>query len=177
MTEQRKRFYDRYFETLNGTQSAIYAGYSENTAASQASQMLSDPEGSEYLQNLRNEEAEKNGVSRARLLQEYKKIAFSDVRELYNTDGGLHNVKQIDDETAGAISSIKSKEVFDGEGNKVGDIIEVKTHDKIRALDAIGKHIGFFEKDNDQKKGDMTINNTISKEDVKRISNDLDDET
>lgn len=157
MTEQRKRFADKYFETLNGTQSAIYAGYSEKTAVSQASQMLQDPEVSEYLQNLRNEEAEKNGVSRERLLQEYKKIAFSDVRELYNADGGLHNVKQIDDETAGAISSIKSKEVYDGDGNKVGDIIEVKTHDKIRALDAIGKHIGFFEKDNQQKSTEINI--------------------
>lgn len=159
MTEQRKRFADKYFETLNGCKSAIYAGYSEATARQQAHQMLQDPEVEEYLRKLREEEAERNGVSRERLLQEYKKIAFSDVRELYNADGGLHNVKQIDDETAGAISSIKSKEVYDNEGNKVGDIIEVKTHDKIRALDAIGKHIGFFEKDNDQRKIELPLMN------------------
>ena len=159
MTEQRKRFADKYFETLSGTQSAIYAGYSEKTATVQASQLLAEPEISEYLQNLRNKEAERNGVSREKWLNELKKVGFSDVRELYNSDGGLHNIKQIDDDTAGAISSIKSKEVYDNEGKKVGDIIEVKTHDKLRALDTIGKHLGYFEKDNSQKQPDAKQNN------------------
>ncbi len=176
MTEQRKRFADKYFETLNGTQSAIYAGYSEKTAVSQACQMLQDPEVAEYLQNLREEEAERNGVSRERLLQEYKKIAFSDVRELYNTDGGLHNVKQIDDETAGAISSIKSKEVYNNEGNKVGDIIEVKTHDKIRALDAIGKHIGFFAVDNSQKNPIIELTTEEKRQRIQELRDKLKDE-
>lgn len=173
MTEQRKRFADKYFETLNGTQSAIYAGYSEKTAVSQASQMLQDPEVSEYLQNLRNEEAERNGVSREKWLQELKKIGFSDIRELYSSDGQLHNIKQIDDDTAGAISAIKSKEIYDGDGNKVGDIIEVKTHDKLRALDTIGRHLGYFEKDNGQKKPEIVITPPLSIEEAKKKLDEL----
>lgn len=159
MTEQRKRFADKYFETLNGTQSAIFAGYSETSARVQASQLLDEEEIQEYLQTLRDKEAEKASISREKWLSELKKVGFSDIRELYSTDGGLHNITQIDDDTAGAISGIKSREIIDGDGNKVGDIVEVKMHDKLRALDTIGKHLGFFEKDNSQRKPDASPSN------------------
>ena len=155
MTESVQRFADKYFETLNATQSAIYAGYSELSATSQASQLLSDPEVQEYLQAMRAEYAEKSGINKERILEEYAKIAFFDIREIYDVDGGLINVKQLDDKSAGAIASIKSSEEWgeDDEGRKmvIGTVKEVKIFDKIRALQDLGKHLGLFEKDNDQK--------------------------
>lgn len=160
MTEQRKRFVDKYFETLNATQSAIYAGYSELSAKSQASQLLCDPEIEAYLSDLRNTLAEKTGITQQRVLQEYAKIAFFDIREAFDVDGGLIHVKQLDDNSAGAISSIKSSEEWgeDDAGNKiiVGTLKEVKVFDKIRALQDLGKHLGMFEKDNEQSKGNTT---------------------
>lgn len=161
MTDQRKRFADRYFETLNGTQSAIYAGYSELSAKSQASQLLSDPEIEEYISKLREVESAKSGINRQRVLDEYAKIAFFDIREVYDVDGGLIHVKQMDDNAAGAIASIKTTEEWgeDDEGRKTitGAIKEVKVFDKIRALQDLGKHLGLFEKDNDQKKNQASV--------------------
>lgn len=160
MTEQRKRFCDKYFETLNGTQSAIYAGYSEDAAKSYASQLLDDPEVQAYLQTLRAEYQEKSGVTKERLIEEYKKIAFFDIREIYDVDGGLINVKQIDDSSAAAIAGIKSTEAWDTdeEGNRIiiGTNKEVKIFDKIRALQDLGKHLGIFEKDNLQSRSKTT---------------------
>lgn len=154
MTEQQKRFADRYFETLNGCQSAIYAGYSEATAKQQAYNLLQEPEVEEYLSNLRNDLAEKTGITQERVLQEYAKIAFFDIREVFDVDGGLIHVKQLDDSSAGAIASIKSSEEWgeDDEGRKIitGTLKEVKIFDKIRALQDLGKHLGMFEKDNQQ---------------------------
>ncbi len=159
MTEQRKRFADKYFETLNGTQSAIYAGFSEDAARSYASQLLDDVEVQEYLQKLRVEYQLKTGVTKERLIEEYKKIAFFDIREIYDIDGGLINVKQLDDNSAGAIAGIKSTEAWDidDNGDKViiGTNKEVKIFDKIRALQDLGKHLGIFEKDNSQKVASM----------------------
>ena len=40
MQENHKRFADKYFETLNGSESAIYAGFSEDTARQKAWQLL-----------------------------------------------------------------------------------------------------------------------------------------
>lgn len=156
LTEQKKRFVERYFETLKGAQSAIDVGYSEATAKQIAYNLLQEPEVDQYLQELRNKLSAKHGVTQDRIIEEYAKIAFFDIREIYDVDGGLIHVKQLDDKSAGAIASIKSTEEWgeDDEGNKVviGTNKEVKLFDKIRALQDLGKHLGLFEKDNSQKK-------------------------
>lgn len=159
MTDQRKRFADRYFETLKAKESAIYAGYSELSAKSQASQLLDDPEIEEYLSNLHAEYQLKTGINRQRILDEYAKIAFFDIREIYDVDGGLINIRQFDDNSAGAVSGLKVTEEWgeDEEGRKIitGTIKEVKLNDKLRALQDLGKHLGIFEKDNSQKAASM----------------------
>jgi len=156
MTEQRKRFCDRYFETLNGYQSAIYAGYSELSARSQASQILDEDEIQEYLQKLREEYSIKHGVNKDRVIDEYRKIAFSDVRNVLTIDGGLRSIDDLDDDTAAAISGIESFDEFTREGEKLGTNRKIKMYDKLRALEALGKHLGLFEKDNEQSKPQST---------------------
>lgn len=156
MTDQRKRFADKYFETLNATQSAIYAGYSELSAKSQASQILAEEETQQYLQTLREKEQEQSGINRKRVLEEYAKIAFFDIREIYDVDGVLMNIKQFDDNSAAAVSGLKVTEEWgeDDEGRKtvIGTIKEVKLNDKLRALQDLSKHLGLFETDNSQRK-------------------------
>src|ERR1700748_338555 len=105
MTEQVQRFCDKFFETLNGTESAIYAGFSEKTARVQASQMLATNEVQEYLQRLRLILAEKTGISQQKVLNEIAKIAFSDIRNYYEEDGKLKNITDLDDNEAAALSS------------------------------------------------------------------------
>lgn len=157
MTDQRKRFCDRYIQTLNAKESAIYAGYSEHTAASQGWQLLQEDEIQEYLSEKRKEFALKTDISIERVLNEYKKIAFSDIREICTVDGGLKDLSQLDDDSAGAIASIKSFEVKSSENQQLGTNREIKLHDKIRALEALGKHLGLFEADNSQKTKEVVI--------------------
>jgi len=155
MQDNHIRFADKYFETLNATQSAIYAGFSEDTAKQQGWQLLQREDIQEYLSELKANLASKHGVTIDRLIEEYAKIAFFDIREIYDVDGGLIHVKQLDDKSAGAIASIKSTEEWgeDEEGRKmvIGTNKEIKIFDKIRALQDLGKHLGLFEKDNSQK--------------------------
>lgn len=49
LTVRQKKFADRYIETGNGLQSAIYAGYSKNSAKEQASVLLTYPNISAYI--------------------------------------------------------------------------------------------------------------------------------
>lgn len=161
MTEQVKRFLDEYFVTLNGYKSAVYAGFSEKTARSQASQMLDVEENIEYLSKLKAEYALKNGINKESVLNEYRKIAFSDVRNILTVDGGLKSIDEIDNDTAGAIASIESFDEYSKDGSeKLGTNRKIKLHDKLRALEALSKHLGLFEKDNEQKKADIQINIT-----------------
>jgi len=157
LTDQKRKFADKWFETAKGGASAVYAGFSEKTKDQIAYNLLQEPEVNEYIQKLREEYALKSGINKESVLNEYRKIAFSDVRKLLTVDGGLKSIDDIDDETAGAIAGIESFDEIEREsGEKLGTNRKIKLHDKLRALEALSKHLGLFEKDNDQSKPQNT---------------------
>lgn len=155
LTARQEKFCQEYLIDLNATQAAIRAGYMPTAARATGSENLTKPDIQSRLSELNKSRLEATGISQKRVLEEYAKIAFFDIREIFDVDGGLINVKQLDANNAGAIASIKSSEEWgeDDEGNKIitGTMKEVKVFDKIRALQDLGKHLGLFEKDNSQK--------------------------
>lgn len=157
LTDKQQRFVEEYMVDLNATQAAIRAGYSRNTAHSIGAENLIKPEIQEAIQDQKKKLSEKTSITAERILKEYEKIAFSDVRNVLTVDGGLRDASEWDDDTAGAVASVKSMEVHSPEGEKIGTNREVKMYDKLRALEALGKHIGIFEKDNSQKKTEISI--------------------
>lgn len=146
MTEQVRRFCDKYFETLNGTQSAIYAGFSEKTARVQASQMLDTEEVQEYLGRLREDLANKTGISQEKVLREIARLAFVDIRNFYQGDGNLKPITDLDDDEAAALASVKSYEEK-MEDVTIGVNKEIKLYDKLGALEKLARHLGMYEKD------------------------------
>ena len=62
LNDKQRRFVDEYIKDLNGKQSAIRAGYSERTAESQASRLLSNAKVKAYMQK-RMAEHEKNTIA------------------------------------------------------------------------------------------------------------------
>lgn len=155
MTELQKRFADRYFETLNGCQSAIYAGYSEPTARQKAYELLQDNEIEAYLAELRAKSEIKHNISLDRWLSELEAVGFSNVQSFISEGNTIKDISKLPEEKTKAVSSIK-KTVIDSEmGTK--ETVEFKLHDKLSALEKIGKHFGYFEKDNAQLKPETNL--------------------
>jgi phage terminase small subunit len=153
LSDKQKRFVEEYMVDLNATQSAIRAGYSLKTAHSIGAENLTKPEIQEAIQQRQKEISEATNISAKRILEEYAKIAFSDVRELFTPDNNLYDIRQLDDSTAGAVASIEIDALL-VQGMQVGETKKVKMYDKLKALDALGRHIGLFERDNNQKKNE-----------------------
>ncbi|MGJ1360593.1 terminase small subunit [Sphingobacterium spiritivorum] len=158
LTDKQERFVKEYLIDLNATQAAIRAGYSEISARQIAEKNMSKHDIQEAIKNAQQEISKRNDITIDRVLNEYAKIAFSDVRNILTPDGGLKDAFEWDNETAGAVASIKSFEVTTPEGEKLGTNREIKMYDKLRALDSIGKHLGFFETDNKQKQAQIDLN-------------------
>ncbi len=156
MTEAVKRFADRYFETLKGKESAIYAGFSEKTAAVQASQMLASDEVEEYLSILRETAATATGITHQRVLQEIGRLAFSDIRNYYNGENQLIPITDLDDDAAAALSSVKIDELYAGEVT-IGQTKEIRLYNKLDGLEKLAKHLGIYGKDNEQSKSTINI--------------------
>ncbi|MES2620231.1 MAG: terminase small subunit [Bacteroidota bacterium] len=147
LNERQKRFCEEYIACkFNGTQAAINAGYSEKTARSIAAENLTKPDIQNYLALLFENDKEAVGIdiSKNRVLLEIGRLAFVDVRKFYGTDGQLLCIKDLDDDTAAALSGIESYEekVSDASADEVvvaGTTKKIKTYDKPKALEMLAK--------------------------------------
>lgn len=140
--ERERRFVANYFSNgLNGVRAAIDAGFSSNyaTAASMASRLLRRPTVLKLIERERAKEGDFTAEQRRRQIEHLEGIAFADVRQLYNADGALKPVPEMDDHTAVLVAGIKTREELDGDGVKVGDIVELKTKDQIKAHELLAR--------------------------------------
>lgn len=169
LEDKQEMFCREYLKDLNGTQAAIRAGYSAKTAHSIANENLIKPEIHNYIQELKAKRAEKLEISANKVLEELAKIGFSDLKDFLNNDYSLKNLDQIDTSKSGAIQSIQ-KEIIQGE-TYTNTTVKFKLHDKLSALEKIAKHIGFFEKDNEQQ--NKVFHPAPSEERIKEIKKKL----
>lgn len=152
MLDQHIRFADKFFECLNATESAVYAGFAEATAKQEGWRLLQRDDVQEYLGKLRSEYTEKSGVSKQKVIAELARIAFSDIRNYYTGDNQLIPITDLDDDAAAALASLKIDELYNGEVT-IGQMKEIKTYNKLDALEKLARHLGLYEKDNEQSKG------------------------
>jgi len=145
LTDKQKRFCEEYVIDFNGLQAAIRAGYAKNSAAGQASELLTKPNISSYVKQLQSKLGEACSVSAQDIIEELKKIAFSDINNLLSAGNTIKDITTLENRISAAVSSIKVTEKPDGTQN-----VELKLHDKLSGIDKLARHIGLYEKDNKQ---------------------------
>jgi phage terminase small subunit len=162
---RRKIFVEAYIANGgNATEAAKKGGYSEKTARSQGQRLLTDVDIKAQV-SVRREEAiakaeEETGITVAGILRELKSLVHSDLRGAFNPVTGALLLPHLwPDDVAKAMSSVKVVEMagaaamggVDGLEHVPMYTKEVKFWDKNSAIDKAMKHLGMFEKDNEQK--------------------------
>lgn len=149
LNDKQERFCRQYVIDLNGTQAAIRAGYSKKTAHEQAAQLLAKLSIQNRVNELQSKIADKLEITAERIAEEYAKIGFSDFGDFIDTGNKLKDVSTLGKDRTRVIESVKRTvtEFKDGQTTTV----QIKLHSKIAALDALSKHLGFYERDNRQK--------------------------
>ncbi|MFR0040548.1 MAG: terminase small subunit [Lachnospira sp.] len=161
LTDKQKRFCDEYLIDLNATQAAIRAGYSEKTAYRTGADNLRKPQIEEYIAKRQKELSRSTEITQERVIKELALIAFSN-----NADYAHVVEKKMQVEEGGALVDVLDK---DGKPvmyrtvepvlteelteeqkralaviKKGRDGLEVKSCDKVKALELLGKHLGIF---------------------------------
>lgn len=165
---RQEDFAHEYLIDLNARQAAIRAGYSEKSAHVIGHENLNKPNIAAHIQKLRAKRAKRYEITAENVLKEYAKIAFSNMDDYIDTQS--HDLPVIDmkglsrDELA-VVSEITvdTRYEFEGKGGDrecVGTIdkVKFKLHDKQKALEALSKNLGLFEKDNRQTATQIVIN-------------------
>jgi len=161
LTAKQQRFVQEYLVDYNATRAAIQAGYSAKYAGQNADKLLKNTNVAAELRRLGQKTAEKLDISREWLMQELRYVAaarlpdFSSIvtepvqkmaihpltGEVINVPSGytqtvrFTDTKDLPDDKAAALAGIK----------QTAHGIDIKLHDKVRALELLGKAVGLFD--------------------------------
>ena len=149
LTPKQSVFVQEYLVDINALQAAIRSGYSKKTAQVQASKLLSNPKVQAAINIGMGKRAEKVGFSAEATLRELQNIVHFSVKNVFDENGQLKKIHELDDATASAIASIEFATKMDGESPV--HVCKLRPYDKTKAVDMAMKHFGLFEKDNEQQ--------------------------
>ena len=147
ITDKQRAFVDEYLIDLNATRAykAVYKSCKKDEAARvNSSRLLTNANVAAYLAQRQQELQQRTEITQDKVVQELAAIAFADIADYVQVkDHGLPMVEitptgDIPVSKRAAIASIK-------QGNNG---IEVKLHNKLDALDKLGRHLGMFKGDN-----------------------------
>ena len=153
LTKKNEVFCKEYLIDLNATQAAIRAGYSVDSAGSIGSELLKKPEIRARVGKEMADRSKRVGINADRVLRELGRIAFVNPDDLIDLSTATVKPGASPDDLS-AIAGVKVKYVphndFDENGDPVvEDAIEreVRLHDKLKALELCGRHLGMFKDD------------------------------
>lgn len=151
LTAKQKMFVQEYLVDLNATQAAIRAGYSKKNADKIGPQLLGKTSVSAAVQQAMKKREKRTEITQDMVLREMAKLAFFDIRKMFDKDGKPLDISALDDDTAAALVGLDVQDISDNEGNYIGFAKKYKMADKAKALELLGKHFGAWEPRDDKK--------------------------
>jgi len=165
LSTQRICFCEEFIVDFNMTAAAKRAKYSEKTAYSIGSRLLKNVEVQNYIKELLEKRSKRTEITADWVLTELYNHAIADLADYFTIceDTGAIQAKSFDAMPEGKshlLKSIKEDRAIkeDAQGDKVTvyDKIQFSLHDKLKALELIGRHLGMF-----TDKSEVDLKNTL----------------
>ncbi|MGH6976102.1 MAG: terminase small subunit [Stellaceae bacterium] len=139
MNERERRFVAEYLIDLNASAAANRAGYSGKQCAWRAHKLVRRHDIAAAIAKAETERAEDRRVTADRVLAEFARIAFADMRDF--VDWGpdrfaLRDRNLLSDWHGGAVAHVEPP------GN--GKVASIRLHDKHAALEVLARHTGLL---------------------------------
>ena len=141
LKNQERRFVEEYLFDLNATQAAIRAGYSTVSAQSIACKLIKKTKVKNAIDIAMAERSRRTGISQDRVITELAKIAFIQPDEFMNLNTATVKEK-FSPYDAAAVSGVKYKSFSTENGGGIER--NIVFHNKVKALELVGKHLGMF---------------------------------
>ena len=147
LTAKQELFCQEYLVDLNQTQSYIRAYKTKDyiptvgVAKVEGCRHLTNPNIQDRIADLMATRAKRCQVTQDEVILELKRCGMSDMRKfaIWNENSvTLEDSQLLDEDDARCVSSVSKTTTKDGGS------ISFKLHDKVKALELLGKHIGLF---------------------------------
>lgn len=148
MTEKEKRFVQNYVISWNGSEAVRQAGFKVSGVRQYAMSLLAKPYIAKAVLEAKEKYTKKMELTAERIYHEYACIAYFDIANLYDENGNIKRIIDMDKDTRAAISSCDVIDISE-EGRPSQTMIKkLKTIDKKGALDSAAKILNLFAADN-----------------------------
>ena len=155
---REERFCHEYLTDYNVRKAMERAGYAPSTINQGVSLMMRRPHIVARVKEIQDGMMRNLGITQERVLAELAAIGFARVSDVVEvTPGGKLRVKELSDlrdDQIAAIDEIKCDP-------ETGEIVTVKMHGKMPALEMLGKNLRMWDKDENKKRG-TTFNLNVS---------------
>lgn len=153
---RKEKFAIKFWETMDGRKSAIFAGFKNGPGLdAQVSRLLSDGKVKALLAGLKEKQEKRTNITKDRVLAELAIVAFADMKDYVEIgDQGQVQLIPFGDErmpegASRAVQKVKEKRSIRQTPGESGDmIIDLSTeyghHSKIDALKEISKLNGYY---------------------------------
>ena len=139
---------------------AIKPNISYHTARSTATAIFKLDVNRSYIKAVQERAESEAAITNAQVLKELINFAYSDITDYL--DLSLKELKELPPDVRRCIAQVQHKKK--NYVNRAGDYVNEETYtiklvDKVKAIDMINKHLGFYSEDNKQKKPTVNLNN------------------
>lgn len=159
LTGKQRAFVNEYLIDLNAVAAAKRAGYTGNSIAKAAWELIRKPIVAAAIEEQLAAREQRTRITADRVLAEYAKIAFADIGQIFDDKGELLAIANMPPDIRAAISSFELETSDRGEG-AVLNIAKIKMLDKLGALGQVGRHLGLFN-DKLEISGKVDVANSI----------------
>ena len=157
---QRQENFCKYYVQFGVAAEAYRKAYpastkwKDKTVHERASVLLKNNKVATRVKELQTKAAKKHDVTVERILKELADIMYFNPQDLYDEKGNLKKINDLPPEIAKVIAEIR---VTDYHGKTPRTITNVKVYSKLDAIDKLAKHLGFYLRDNEQKKPEGSV--------------------
>lgn len=155
VNDRQVRFAQEYCVDHNATQAAIRAGYAAKTANIHSSRLLANASVRARIAEVQAKLALRVEVSQERVVEGIIDVGFSNITDIisWDADGSAFHMVASEDLPAAvrrSVKKIKVKRTRQVSGSRADpevweiENIEIELHDKLKALELIGKHVGMW---------------------------------
>jgi phage terminase small subunit len=90
----------------------------------------------------RAEKLARNALTADQVLEEYRRVAFADMRKFFDANGNLIPIRDLGDDEAACLAGLEVIVKNAKAGGHTDEVHKFKLWDKMRALEALAKHFG-----------------------------------
>ena len=154
--KMRDDFCKEFILDFNAKQAAIRAGYAKPNARQQGCRLLTRVD----VQDAINAELDKRDkrivVKQDRVVYELAQLAFADLGNYIDVENGTLTIRDLEDIDTSVLSEA-THSVTDK-----SSVIKIKMHDRLKALELLGRHLAMFTDKTDHSNKDGSLRPVVN---------------